>query len=152
MWRQINFAGLGGLINRSLRLIVLCSGGKKPPKRGAAALNQFHGPFNTDEIKTIFSFKFVTIIWPLQWLRSLGGDWGQGHICLWSGGPRGPLGTSPQRSLLSSTPPRLKAQAFAPLQQQREREREALIRLTAALQYTLPLFVDSDIVILFVST
>lgn len=65
LWREINSAGLGGLINRRLLLIVLCRRCKKPPRRSAAALNQFHGPFITGEIKPIFSFQFFTIIGPL---------------------------------------------------------------------------------------
>lgn len=65
LWREINSAGLGGLINRRLLLIVLRRRCKKPPRRSAAALNQFHGPFITGEIKPIFSFQFFTIIGPL---------------------------------------------------------------------------------------
>lgn len=65
LWREINSAGLGGLINRRLLLIVLRRRRKKPPRRSAAALNQFHGPFITGEIKPIFSFQFFTIIGPL---------------------------------------------------------------------------------------
>lgn len=53
-FREINCAGLGGLINSSCQLIVLHWCREKPPKRGAAALNQFHGPFITSTIKPIF--------------------------------------------------------------------------------------------------
>lgn len=45
--RKINFGGLGGIIIRSLRLIVLCFRHERLLERGAAALNQFHGLFIT---------------------------------------------------------------------------------------------------------
>lgn len=58
-FREINCAGLGGLINSSCQLIVLRCRREKPPKRVAAALNQFHGPFITSVIKPIFRFQVV---------------------------------------------------------------------------------------------
>ncbi len=66
----------------------MCSRCKKPPKRSAAALNQFHGPFITEEIKPIFSFQFFTIIGPLlchlsgcAWLGT------RTHLFMSCGGP-----------------------------------------------------------------
>lgn len=60
--REINFGGLGGLIIRSWRLIVLCFHRQRLLKRGAAALNQFHGLFITDEITPTFSIQFYSVI------------------------------------------------------------------------------------------
>lgn len=61
--QEINFGGLGGLIIRSRRLIVLCFRRERLLERGAAALNQFHGLFITDEITPTFSIQFYSVIW-----------------------------------------------------------------------------------------
>lgn len=63
-FREINYAGLGGLINSSCQLIVLRWRREKPPKRVAAALNQFHGPFITSAIKPIFRFQVFFSYFP----------------------------------------------------------------------------------------
>lgn len=60
--RKINIGGLGGIIIRSLRLIVLCFRRERLLERGAAALNQFHGLFITEEITPIFSIQFYGVI------------------------------------------------------------------------------------------
>lgn len=79
----------------------MCSRCKKPPKRSAAALNQFHGPFITEEIKPIFSFLFFTIIGPLlchlsgcAWLGT------RTHLFMSCGGP-GALVSGLQGTVLS---------------------------------------------------